>query len=315
MLKRNLKIISALALVVSIGTGFTTVNAASLSSNTAKSTYCSSKNFKTKNSKNFLKAKLDPLVTAGTITQDQETATLNLLTPSKTDKKSNAQNFLKTKLDSLVTAGTITQDQETAVLNLFTPSSTNTGNKNTKNSLNSKLDSLVTAGTITQDQETAIKNLFTSNKDTQAKKEKSTNSLKTTLDSLVTSGTITQDQETAILNSSSQEKAERKAEMDKVKNMTQTERKAYLQSKKTARKTNFLDSLVTSGTITKDQETAIKNLLTSNKNANIQAKKEKLTTFLKTKLDTLVTSGSITQDQETAMINALTASTSKSTKN
>ncbi len=239
MLKRNLKIISTLALVVSIGTGFTTVNAASLSNKTTKSVYCSSKNFKTKNNENFLKTKLDPLVTAGTITKDQETAALNLLTPSKTNKKSN----------------------------------------------------------------------------TQAKKEKSTSSLKTTLDSLVTAGTITQDQETAILNSSSQEKSERKAEMDKVKNMTQAERKAYFQSKKTAGKTNFLDSLVTSGTITKDQETAIKNLLTSNKNTNIQAKKEKFTNLLKTKLDTLVTSGSITQDQETAMINALTTSTSKSTKN
>ncbi|AZV58342.1 hypothetical protein [Clostridium sp. AWRP] len=239
MLKRNLKIVSALALVVSIGTGFTTVNAASLSNKTAKSVYCSSKNFKTKNNQNFLKTKLDPLVTAGTITQDQETAALNLLTSSKTNKKSN----------------------------------------------------------------------------TQAKKEKTKDSLKTTLDSLVTAGTITKDQETAILNSSSQKKAEKKAEMDKVKNMTQAERKAYFQSKKTARKTNFLDSLVTSGTITKDQETAIKNLLTSNKNANIQAKKEKSTTFLKTKLDTLVTSGSVTQDQETAIINALTSSTSKSTKN
>ncbi len=228
MLKRNLKIISALALVASIGTGFTTVNAASLSNKTTKAAYCSNKNFNTKNNENFLKTKLDSLVTAGTITQDQETAALNLLTSSKTDKKSNTENLLKTKLDTLVTAGTITQDQETA-----------------------------------------------------------------------------------ILNSSSQEKSERKAEMDKVKNMTQSEREAYLQSKKTAGKTNFLDSLVTAGTITKDQETAIKNLLTSNKNADVQAKKEKFTSLLKTKLDTLVTAGTITQDQETAMINSLTSSTSK----
>lgn len=162
MLKRNLKIISALALVASIGTGFTTVNAASLSNKTTKAAYCSSKNFNTKNNENFLKTKLDSLVTAGTITQDQETAALNLLTSSKTDKKSNTENLLKTKLDTLVTAGTITKDQETAIKNLLT------SNKNA---------------------------------DVQAKKEKFTSLLKTKLDTLVTAGTITQDQETAMINS------------------------------------------------------------------------------------------------------------------
>ncbi|MBP2033289.1 competence protein ComGC [Clostridium algifaecis] len=229
MLKRNIKIISALALVASIGTGFTTVNAASLSNNKTKAAYYANKDFKKGNSAHLLKTKLDALVKAGTITQDQETAALNLLTPSKTIKQKSA-NSLKTKLDTLVKAGTITQDQETA-----------------------------------------------------------------------------------IINSKEQQETERKAEMNKVKNMTQAERKAYFESKKTAGKTNFLDSLVTAGTITKDQETAIQNLLKPNKDANVG--KEKFANFLKTKLDTLVTAGTITQDQETAIINSLTSFTNKTSQN
>ena len=54
---------------------------------------------------------------AGTITQTQETAVTNALTPSKTQSKPNFTNMFKSKLDSLVTAGTITQDQETAIIN------------------------------------------------------------------------------------------------------------------------------------------------------------------------------------------------------
>lgn len=309
MIKRNIKVIAALAIVASIGVGAATTHAAALSKGTAKAVNHANKNFKKGNGDNFLKTKFDALVTAGTITSDQETAALNLLTPSSTDKKTNAQSLLKAKLDKLVTAGTITQDQETAVLNLFT-SSTDTGSKDVKNSLKTKLDTLVTAGTITQDQETAIENLFAHKKEgTQTGREKSTDVLKTKLDTLVTAGTITQDQETAVLSNIKQQEADRKAEMDKVKNMSEAERKAYFESKKTTEKTDFLSFLVTAGTITQDQKTAIQNLFKGNRDKDAQDGKEKFTSFVKTKLDKLVTAGTITQDQETAMINSLIPST------
>lgn len=70
----------------------------------------------------------------------------------------------KTKLDGLVTAGTITQDQETAIVALFTKptaGTSQTGARDENGGLKTKLDGLVTAGTITQDQETAIEALFT----------------------------------------------------------------------------------------------------------------------------------------------------------
>lgn len=55
---------------------------------------------------------LDNLVSAGTMTQAQETTILNAFKPSST---ANGTNRFATALDSLVTAGTITQDQETAI--------------------------------------------------------------------------------------------------------------------------------------------------------------------------------------------------------
>jgi len=62
------------------------------------------------------KTALDSLVTAGTITQAQETAVETAMTPAKGNFKRGHNNGFKTALDGLVTAGTITQAQETAIL-------------------------------------------------------------------------------------------------------------------------------------------------------------------------------------------------------
>ena len=58
---------------------------------------------------------MDSLVTAGTITQAQETA---IQTAMSTATKSEAG--MKTAMDSLVTAGTITQAQEDAITTAMT---------------------------------------------------------------------------------------------------------------------------------------------------------------------------------------------------
>ncbi|MBV7274870.1 hypothetical protein JMF89_10415 [Clostridiaceae bacterium UIB06] len=85
---------------------------------------------------------------------------------TNTTPSGNSENDLKTKLDSLVTAGTITEDQEASIiaLDLFTPPTNTTGGSTSdtppsgtsENSAKTKLDTLVTAGTITEAQETAV---------------------------------------------------------------------------------------------------------------------------------------------------------------
>lgn len=65
--------------------------------------------------------KLDSLVTAGVITQSQETIVLNLYYSGQITTRST----FKAQLDALVAAGTITQSQEYSILNVFTAWGTN----------------------------------------------------------------------------------------------------------------------------------------------------------------------------------------------
>jgi len=214
---------------------------------------------------NQIKAALDSLVTAGTITQTQEDAVLKTLPTS--DRKGGMQApgknpmdslvtagtitqaeadaiqkaldagrdskvTMKVTLDSLVTAGTITQAQEDAVLKaLPTPDRKGGPQGQGKN----PMDSLVTAGTITQAQADAIQKALEAGRDTKV-------TMKDTLNSLVTADTITQVQEDTIL-----------------KSLTPPDRKDGMQ----APGKNPMDSLVTAGTITQAQADAIQNALKS----------------------------------------------------
>ena len=62
-------------------------------------------------------------------------------------------------LDSLVTAGTITQDQENTIQSAFEAAmkANRPSDSQTTSTRTNPLDSLVTAGTITQEQEDAMK--------------------------------------------------------------------------------------------------------------------------------------------------------------
>lgn len=184
MLKRNLKLLSALVVAVPLllNTGVVAAHAANSYKDTTSNTRGAFNkpdfrgDFGKGNGQNEgFKTKLDTLVTAGTITEAQETAVLNLFTPSTNNgtdgnsqtKPGNPKDDFKTKLDTLVTAGTITEAQETSVLNLFTQPSNNNTARNSQgkqekpiDDFKTKLDGLVTAGTITQDQETAILNVL-----------------------------------------------------------------------------------------------------------------------------------------------------------
>lgn len=79
-----------------------------------------------------------------------------------------------------------------------------------------------------------------------------------TLASLVKAGTITQEQSDKINEYLTAKQTARKAEADKIKNMTAEERKAYFEANKPNQKVDFLKDLVDQKVITQDQADAIK---------------------------------------------------------
>lgn len=145
--------------------------------------------------------------------------------------------------------------------------------------------------------------------------------IKAKLDSLVKAGTITQVEEDKLIPYINTKEAALKAEIDKVKNMTQADRKTYMQSKVKEEGTNLATDLVTSGTLTQAEVDSLKGILPKIKGqlgfnvggerngqgfgkgagarfrnpANMQSK-------MKAKLDTLVKAGTITQAIENSVI-------------
>jgi len=189
--------------------------------------------------------------------------------------KGNPADMMKSELNKLVTAGTITQAQETAILNKVSQEQTerqaemdkvkNMTETERQTYFESKkttdkidfLSSLVTDGTLTQTQADAVKSAVPQGHGGKGG-GMSPEKMKTQLDTLVTAGTITQDEETKIVNYLAEKQTERKAEMDKVKDMNEADRKAYFESKKTTEKTDMFSKLVSAGIITQDKADAIK---------------------------------------------------------
>jgi hypothetical protein len=113
------------------------------------------------------------------------------------------------------------------------------------------------------------------------------------LKSLVSAGVITQEESDKILALSKEQAAARQAEMDKVKNMTAEERKAYFETakdKSTDRKGDIFTQAVIGGIITQEKADAAKAKLQETRTAE---KKAEVTEGLAG----LVTAGTISQDQ------------------
>lgn len=121
---------------------------------------------------------------------------------------------------------------------------------------------MVAAGIITQEQADSIKAYDVKKRqakqaEQQAKRQ---DEVKTKLDSLVSEGTITEDQKTKVVEYLNAKEENRKAENEKIKAMTEAERKTYMESKKGAAKSvrgNLLKELVDAGTLTQAQADAV----------------------------------------------------------
>ncbi len=175
---------------------------------------------------------------------------------------------LKTIVDELVAQGTITSAQAEAIQAKISQEETNrqaemekmkamteterealrTADKSAKKEARTDLlTQLVSDGTIAQEQADTIRTALQTKMETQRQAQ-----LKTQYTNLVTKGIITSEQSTAIQTKLEAEKAARQAEMEKMKTMTETERKAYMEANQ-ANRTDTLKELVTDGTLTQTQ--------------------------------------------------------------
>ncbi|NMM62013.1 hypothetical protein HBE96_04770 [Clostridium sp. P21] len=139
-----------------------------------------------------------------------------------------------------------------------------------------------------------------------------TDSIKSKLSDLVTAGTITQDQEDQIENFIQQKNEDREAEMNALKTMSASDRKAYFEQKKSEGKPDLLKDLVSSNIITQDQASSIGTLTPTPPNKLSNMYKNNLNTTVKSTLDNLVSSKVITQDQEDTIINSIDQNINKS---
>lgn len=249
--KKVLTGILAASMIITVGvTAFAANNAPSAGKAAVTGKGFNDKSFKDKKAghrfgdftnSSMLKTKLDELVKASTITQEQADKITAYLSQFETEKKAEMDKVkdmteeerkaffeqnIKTKTDifaKLVSDGIITQEQADAI-NKFKVGPRNNGDK------------------------IAIPNMHSN--------------FKTQLDSLVTAGTISQDEEDKIIVYMDQKAADMKAEMEKVKAMTAEERKAYMTSK-IKEKTDMFAELVSQGILTQEKADAIKKTIPS----------------------------------------------------
>jgi hypothetical protein len=122
--------------------------------------------------------------------------------------------------------------------------------------------------------------------------------LENNLKALVSSGIITQEESDKLLALSNEEAAARQTEKDKVKNMTEAERKAYFEAKKEQpreEKSDIFTLAVSKGIITQAKADSVRTKLKETRTAE---KKAKLTESL----NSLVSSGTISKEQSDKII-------------
>lgn len=166
--------------------------------------------------------------------------------------KGGKENFVQFEsvLQSLVEDGTLTSSQ---VDNIKTFVQENKGRR--KN----LFSEMIAQEILTQSQVDAILEKFHEEK-VAKKREK----MQTKLDDLVNNGTITNDQANEILDFINEKMEERRADFEKVKDMTAEERKEYFKENR-PKKGNLIEELVDEGIITEEQSTELKKLMPQRK--------------------------------------------------
>jgi hypothetical protein len=117
----------------------------------------------------------------------------------------------------------------------------------------------------------------------------SADNLKKELDPLVKDGTINEVQATQIVDYFKAKEAEWKVEKEKIKNMTEAQRKTYFEQKKSSGRPDVFKDLVEKNIVNQTQADAIKKVLPYHK--------KKMHVNFKEKLSSAVKNGTITQAQ------------------
>lgn len=246
MVNKNFKKIVATFVIggILIGVG-TTVNANAQTSGSSTLTKITQafrghghKNMTWENISKETKTKLDPLVKAGTITQSQEDKIISSI-KTKFDEKTAQMNKVNSMTDAQKKAYFESQTKDKPDI----------------------LKDLVSSNIITQAQADAVQKVIGMGARGDMKPQDRTTDMKTSLDSAVKAGTITQVQEDKILVYFAKVETDRKAEMDKVKAMSEADRNAYFQSKTNTARPDPLADIVKAGTITQAQADKLKSTI------------------------------------------------------
>ena len=227
--------------------------------------------------------------------KSDDTTVSNTKSTIAQNKKGAFGGAIKTQLDTFVKSGIITQDQSDKIVEFIneknetkkaemekcksmTEEERKTYFENKKSTEKTNIfKELVDSGVINQDQADKLKAALPEKKGVGKEMghggKMNSENLKTTLDALVKSGKLTQAKEDKIISFMNEKDEARKAEMEKVKNMTKDERKAYFESQKGTEKTNMFKQLVDDGILTQAEVDAIKSALpkmerTKDKKAN-----------------------------------------------
>ncbi len=130
-----------------------------------------------------------------------------------------------------------------------------------------RMSALVEAGILTQEKVDAIKDTMAEIRHTEMKQK-----MQEHINKLVEEGIITQEEGEKWIAFQEQKQEERQAEMEKVKSMTDEERRAYFEEKKSDRK-DGLSELVEAGVISQEKADEIKAKMPQKQNGDKEGKR------------------------------------------
>lgn len=185
-----------------------------------------------KHSEKKLKEKLDELVKAEVITEDQEEKIIARFKKRHEERKQELKNFEK-----------MTENQQKEYIEQVKKS-------NEKGIFEEMIDEKI----ITREQADAVKIVMFKGH----KHEFNLDKWKSKLDEQVKAGVITKTEAEKVLEYMKKKAEDKKVQKEKLEKMTPGERKAYILEKKSAPKSNLFDELVEKNILSKDKSEALK---------------------------------------------------------